>query len=146
MVHGARVIAVASAKNTDFVLSLGADRVVDYQTAGLEHCAAQVDVVFDTVGGPNAARLVTTMKCGGRFVTIARGLPADEQAAAAGITARNLLVRPDAGMLVEIARRVDEGFLTPQIEKVYPFSETRSAHIHGEAGHVCGKLVLNCPD
>jgi NADPH:quinone reductase-like Zn-dependent oxidoreductase len=141
--QGATVIAIASAANTDFVRALGADHVVDYHTADLEHCATDVDVVFDTVGGPNAPRLAPTMKAGATYISIAWSLPSPEQIAHSNITAQGLLVHPDGKTLVELAGPIDKGLLTPIIEEVFPLAQTQQAHRLGEAGHVRGKLVLD---
>lgn len=48
---GATVVATSSARNRDFVLSLGADQHVDYTTQSLEEEVEGVDFVLDTVGG-----------------------------------------------------------------------------------------------
>lgn len=141
--QGASVIAVASASNTDFVRTLGAEQVIDYHTAELEHCASNVDLVFDTVGGPNAPRLASTMKAGGMYVSIAWALPSAEQIAATGITAQGMLVHPDAHMLAEIAQWVERGDLSPVVEQVFPLSQVQQAHRLGEEGHVRGKIVLD---
>src|SRR5262249_43402400 len=56
---GARVTATASARNIEFVKSLGAERAIDYRT---EQAAGEFDVVFDTVGNAPTR--------GGRVVSI----------------------------------------------------------------------------
>jgi NADPH:quinone reductase-like Zn-dependent oxidoreductase len=48
--HGAEVIATASAKTLGLVKGLGADVVIDYRGERFEDKAKDVDVVFDTVG------------------------------------------------------------------------------------------------
>ncbi len=141
---GAYVIGVASTKNADFVRSLGADAVIDYHTVELEHGTSEVDVVFDTVGGPNGPRFLPTMKNGGTYVSIAWALPAAEQAAKANITATGLLVHPDAHALTELAQWVDKGTITPVLERVFPLAHTKQAHELGETGHTLGKIVLDC--
>ena len=141
--QGAFVIAVASATNTDFVRALGADIVVDYHSADLEHCASDVDIVFDTVGGPNGPRLASTMKPGATYISIAWSLPSAEQIARTSISAQGMLVHPDGKALVELASLVDKGLLTPVIEQVFPLAQVQQAHRLGEEGHVRGKLVLD---
>lgn len=137
------MIAVASAFNADFVRTLGAERVVDYHTADLEQCASDVDVVFDTVGGPNAPRLASTMRPGGAYVSIAWSLPSAEQIADRGITAQGMLVHPDAHTLAEIARWAERGDISPVVEQVFPLAQVQQAHRLGEEGHVRGKIVLD---
>ena len=47
---GATVITTTSAANVDYVRSLGANRVVDYNAEDFTKVVADCDVVFDTVG------------------------------------------------------------------------------------------------
>ena len=54
--QGARVTTTALPQDRDFVTRLGADRVVDYSTGRFEDQVADVDVVFDAVGGETQAR------------------------------------------------------------------------------------------
>src|SRR5579863_9247197 len=68
--HGAHVITTVSAKNRDFVLSLGAEQAIDYQQSRFEEHAKQVDVVFDTVGGETLKRSWNVLAPGGRLVTV----------------------------------------------------------------------------
>lgn len=141
--QGAHVIAVASARKADFVRGLGAERVIDSHETELERSASDVDVVFDTVGGPNAPRLALTMKPGAAYVSIAWALPSAEQIAAAKITAQGMLVHPDGQTLTELAHWVERGLVTPVIERVFPLEHAAQAHELGEQGHVRGKIVLD---
>ena len=47
---GASVITTASAANAEYVRSLGADRVIDYNSEDFTKTVSGCDVVFDTVG------------------------------------------------------------------------------------------------
>ena len=68
--HGAQVIATLSARNSDFVTSLGANQVIDYRESRFEACVRDLDVVFDTVGGETLERSWNVLKPGGRMVTV----------------------------------------------------------------------------
>jgi NADPH:quinone reductase-like Zn-dependent oxidoreductase len=46
------VIGTASGENLEFVRGLGADEVVDYRAQRFEDVALEINVVFDTGGGP----------------------------------------------------------------------------------------------
>jgi hypothetical protein len=48
---GARVITTCSAANVDYVKSLGADQVIDYNKEDFTKAVKDCDAVFDTVGG-----------------------------------------------------------------------------------------------
>jgi NADPH:quinone reductase-like Zn-dependent oxidoreductase len=68
---GASVITTASAANADYVRSLGADQVIDYNAQDFTQVVHDCDVVFDTVGGDVQARSYDVLKPGGRMVFIA---------------------------------------------------------------------------
>jgi NADPH:quinone reductase-like Zn-dependent oxidoreductase len=71
---GAHVIGVASAKNADFVRSLGAEQVIDYQAGPFEKSLHDLDVVIDTVGGEISERSLQVLRKDGVFITVA-GMP-----------------------------------------------------------------------
>jgi NADPH:quinone reductase-like Zn-dependent oxidoreductase len=54
--RGIEVVATASARRAEFVLSLGAARVIDYAAEPFEEVARDVDAVIDTFGGDVRAR------------------------------------------------------------------------------------------
>src|SRR5690242_21285450 len=68
---GATVITTASARNHDYVRSLGADRVIDYNVEDFTKSAGPCDVVFDTVGGEVQVCSYDVLNPGGRLVWIA---------------------------------------------------------------------------
>ncbi len=72
--RGARVIAIASAAKTEALQQLGADQVVDRNTADLEGAiidaaAGPVDVALDVVGGNMFMPLINSLRQGGRYST-----------------------------------------------------------------------------
>jgi NADPH:quinone reductase-like Zn-dependent oxidoreductase len=69
--HGAYVIATASAHNRDFILSLGAEEAIDYKATAFETVVGKVDVLFDGVGGDTLARSWDLLNPDGRAITIA---------------------------------------------------------------------------
>src|SRR5262245_64327798 len=75
---GATVITTASARNHDYVRSLGADRVIDYNAEDFTKVVTDCDVVFDTVGGEVQVRSYDVLKPGGRLVWVAAA-PAGSQ-------------------------------------------------------------------
>src|ERR1700730_13995600 len=83
---GATVVTTASARNHDYVRSLGADRAIDYNTQDFTTAARECDVVFDTVGGEVQVRSYAVLKPGGRLVWIG-GAAGGFQAAPKGVPA-----------------------------------------------------------
>jgi len=61
--RGATVYTTTSSRNTDLVLGLGADRVIDYTKEDFS-ALKDMDVVFDTIGGETQAKSWKTLKKG----------------------------------------------------------------------------------
>jgi NADPH:quinone reductase-like Zn-dependent oxidoreductase len=62
---GARVITTASAANHDYVRTLGADEIIDYNKVDFTLAVKNCDAVFDTVGGDVAQRSFAVLRPGG---------------------------------------------------------------------------------
>ncbi|HXX18604.1 MAG TPA: NADP-dependent oxidoreductase [Candidatus Acidoferrum sp.] len=138
---GARVIATASKRNHDFLRSLGADELIDYNTTKFEDVVHDVDVVLDTITGETADRSYGVIKKGGVYVSILAP-PSEEKAAAHGVRTHHTFVQPNVEQLNEIAKLVDSGKLKLTIEKVFPLAEARAAQELNAQGHTRGKIVL----
>jgi len=78
---GARVVAVASPPNHDYLLSLGASEVFDYHAADWAQqvraaVPGGVDLLFDAAGGQTRDRALDAVRDGGRAISIAlQGIP-----------------------------------------------------------------------
>lgn len=138
---GAYVIGTASAKNADFVRSLGADEVIDYTTTRFEDAVGEADLVLDNVGGETLERSFAVVKAGGKLVSIA-GNPDETKAKAQGIHVFRFLVEPNADQLEQIAALVDAGRLRAVPSTILPLEQARQAHELSETHHVQGKIVL----
>ncbi len=139
--RGAYVIGTASAKNRDFLLSLGADEVIDYQQARFEQVVHNVDVVLDAIGGVTRERSWQVLKPTGILVSLTGPIPEGE---AAAHSRRGLffIVEPNREQLGEIAALIDSGAIRPVIAETIPLARAREAFERGVAGHTRGKLVL----
>jgi NADPH:quinone reductase-like Zn-dependent oxidoreductase len=139
---GARVTATARQKDQDFVRGLGAADVVDFEHDRFEDRVRDVDVVLDLVGGQTQARSWEVLRTGGVLVSIA--VPPDPSVAAQH-QARGVyfIVTPDRDQLATIAHLVDNGRLTPVVDRVLPLADARTAYAGLPAGHRRGKVVLH---
>jgi NADPH:quinone reductase-like Zn-dependent oxidoreductase len=140
-IKGARVVATASQRNHEFLRSLGADKVIDYNTTRFEDVVHDVDMVLDTITGDTADRSYQVIKKGGIYVSIL-GTPSQEKAAARGVRTGHTFVQANVAQLDEIAKLVDSGKLRASIEKVFPLSEAGAAHDLNATKHTRGKIVL----
>ncbi|MGA7916368.1 MAG: NADP-dependent oxidoreductase [Candidatus Acidiferrales bacterium] len=138
--HGAHVIATASARDAEFVKQLGADQIIDYQTSRFEDQARNVDVVFDAVGGDTLARSWQVLKPGGRLVTIAAD---GEGTAYQRVKNAFFIVEPNQQQLLEVAKLIDAGTLKAFVSAVVPLEDAAMAYsgaLRDNLGH--GKVVV----
>jgi NADPH:quinone reductase-like Zn-dependent oxidoreductase len=137
--HSATVIGgvlkkqVSEAKKTgaDFVVALDDDKEID----GLP----TLDAIADTIGGPNATKVVRKLKSGGIFASVLAAPPnASERS---DMVVKTMFVKNDAKMLVEMARAVQGGKLSIPMGKSFPLKDASAAHAAAEAGSP-GKILL----
>ncbi|MEW1776622.1 NADP-dependent oxidoreductase [Streptomyces sp. NPDC086777] len=138
---GARVTATASARNREFVSGLGADRVIDYAGERFEDHVDGADVVLDTVGGDTQARSWSVLRRAGTLVSIVQP-PNPDDAAARGAQGVFFVVEPDRAGLEAITALIDDGRLTPVVDRVVPLSRTRAAYEALQSEHPRGKIVI----
>ncbi|MGW3961624.1 NADP-dependent oxidoreductase [Amycolatopsis sp. NPDC005003] len=136
---GAYVITTARGDKREFVSELGADEVVDHDSA-----VDDVDLVLDTLGGETAWRSLEVLRPGGHLVTAV----ADEdteliaKAEAAGLRFSGIAVEPDPVALRGLVSLVEAGKLRVHVAETFPFSQVADAHRRLERGNLRGKVVL----
>jgi alcohol dehydrogenase len=163
-VLGLHVATTTSTRNVELVRGLGADEVIDY-TKGAP-LPAELDAVFDTLGGGSELASIAATRRGGTVVGIA-GLPDGafarewlpgwirpglwlltgkrrRGAARAGVRFAYLFMRPDGGQLEELAGWIDAGKLRPVLHGTFPFTPdgVRDAFRELEGGRARGKIVV----
>jgi NADPH:quinone reductase-like Zn-dependent oxidoreductase len=138
---GARVLTTASARNHDYVKSLGAERVIDYNVEDFTQVAADCDVVFDTVGGSVQVRSYDVLKPGGRLVWIAAA-PAGFEPARRDVAVLRPNVARDRAHLERMKALYAAGAVWPPAITRYKLADAAEAHRVSEGRHLQGKLVL----
>jgi len=141
---GATVIATSSAKNRDFILSLGADQHIDYTTEKFYEVVKDADFVLDPLGGETREQSVDVVKKGGTIVSIVpfNFEEAQKKAQQKGV---NLIVLRGQGNKEELEALADllsKGIIKPHIAAVYPFSQMKDAHRAIESKRTVGKIVV----
>ncbi|MCQ8828376.1 NADP-dependent oxidoreductase [Streptomyces malaysiensis] len=139
---GARVIAVASGAHEAFLRKLGADEFIDYTKDRPEEVARDVDLVLDTVGGPDSRRFLRTLERGGSLYPVYFGEFDDEENAELGVTVTATQVRSNGAQLAELGRLLDAGTVRVAVDSTFPLAEARAAHERAARGHIQGKIVL----
>jgi len=140
-IRGAFVIATTSARNRDFVKSLGADEVIDYRSQRFEKVVNDVDVVFDTIGGEVQESSWSVVKPGGILVSIVSP-PSDERAMAQGVRSAFVFIEPNADILAQLAELVDKGSLRSIVGAEFALADIAKAHAFSQTGRAVGKIVL----
>jgi len=142
--RGANVIGTASAENIDFVRSLGAETVIDYNATPFETVVRDVDVVIDTVGGDIPDRSWQVLRQGGVFVTIAARL-ADDAGAKHGVRAMGS-GRASADKLQVISELLESKEIKPIVGAVFPLADAQKAQELSQTGHGRGRIILHITD
>jgi NADPH:quinone reductase len=139
---GARVVAVASARNHGYVRDLGAEVAVDYHDPGfvqqLESAGPNgFDVLFDGTGNEIADRVAGLVRDGGRGIFIASAPPARD-----GVEFQSFGVTVNSSRLEAIAKLASDGKLRMPIAAEFPLDRAREAMEQVSARHTVGRVVL----
>lgn len=139
---GAVVTGTSSAANRDFVLSLGAERHIDYHREAFDD--REYDFILDTLGGDNALRSIRATRPGGTVITIPSNAVADTETLARerGVNAYFFLVSSNGEDMKAIASLLASGALRSHVSAVFPFDEMEAAHAQVASGRTRGKVVV----
>jgi NADPH:quinone reductase-like Zn-dependent oxidoreductase len=140
---GARVVAVASARNHHYVRDLGAEVVVDYHDPSfVEQLRGAVpggfDVLFDGTGNEVRDQVLGLVRKGGRGIFIVGGAPS----APDGVEVQYFGATVNATRLRGIAKLASDGMLRMPIESEFPLERAREAMEQVGTGHTVGRVVL----
>ncbi|MGW5688766.1 NAD(P)-dependent alcohol dehydrogenase [Nonomuraea sp. NPDC003754] len=153
---GAKVTGVCSTRNLDLVRSLGADEVIDYTREDFTRNGQRYDLLLDVAGGHPGAACRRALTPEGTYVVV--GGPAGRWVRPAGRMFSTLAVSPFVSQrmaladvvrctqnkrnLLTLTELIEDGKVTPVIDRVYPFEEIPEAIRYQEEGHAPGKVVV----
>jgi NADPH:quinone reductase-like Zn-dependent oxidoreductase len=151
---GAEVTGVCSTRNAELVRSIGAAHVIDYTTDDFTDGRTQYDVIFDNVSSLPLTRLRWALTPKGTLVLNGGGSPGHMFGPVAGIVGavvanafvsqrlRPLPSRQNQEELFAVTELIDDGKLTPVIDRTYPLADTAEGLRYVEQGHTRGKVVV----
>jgi NADPH:quinone reductase-like Zn-dependent oxidoreductase len=144
--RGARVIATARRANEAFVREIGAETIdhsrEDVIDAVLVAHPDGIEAIVDVVSDPKVLRrMAGLVKKGGQIASSVYAADV-ESLAERGVRATNVGMQPEARRLEELARIVDAGELSVQLERTFPLEKAPEALEESRTGHVRGKIVL----
>lgn len=142
---GAYVIGTSSAKNRDFVLSLGADQHIDYQTQNFEEELSGVDFVLEAMGHANFQKSVDSLKEKGTIVNLPSGVTEEDQQYAHNKNLKAcfyMSVYSDGEDMRKLADLLEKKIIKPHIYQVFDFPDVKAAHQQIDTGRTVGKVVV----
>ncbi|WP_027799766.1 NADP-dependent oxidoreductase [Paraburkholderia dilworthii] len=138
---GAEVFATAATAHVEYVRSLGADHVIDYQTQRFEDIARDIELVLDYVGGEVLDRSWQVLTQTGAVVgTSSPDILARTPAGRRGLWFMN---RPDAGLLEKLAADIANGTLKFRVSEVVGFEDIPAAIERNRTDSRTGKVVAD---
>ena len=149
---GAEVTGVCSTRNLDLVLSIGADRVIDYTQEDFTQNGQRYDLIIDIVANYPLTVLKQSLKPHGRcvvvgFSTLLHMIKVNIQAPwiskNGGQKLGMLNPNEDQTDLEVMKDLLESGKVVPVIDRQYLLSETPEAIRHLEKGHARGKVVIS---
>jgi NADPH:quinone reductase-like Zn-dependent oxidoreductase len=139
---GARVITTASKANHDYVRSLGADEVIDYNAVDFTKVVSGCDAAFETVGGGDLVqRTFAVLRPGGRAAFIGSGQTAPV-ADRKDVRSLRPKVGRDRAHIERIAALATSGAVHAPEIKLFLLAQAAEAHRISEGRHFRGKLVF----
>jgi NADPH:quinone reductase-like Zn-dependent oxidoreductase len=151
---GGIVTGVSSAGKADLVRSLGAERVLEYETEDFATEGRSYDVILDTGGMASLTRLRRALTPRGTLVIVGgetggRLLGGSERALRAmavspfvGQKLGTLVATANADDLDQLRELVESGQVVPAIDRTYPLSGVTEAIRYLQAGKARGKVVI----
>jgi len=143
---GAYVVAVASAANKDFVLSLGADEFIDYRAQAFEEVIQDADIVHDAVWSDDVRhveRSLRAIKPGGKLLSLIVDLDEEMQKKLQekNVTGARVFLRADQDDLQSIAGLMAAGKLKTHVSRVFTLAQMPQAHALIQTKNAVGKII-----
>jgi NADPH:quinone reductase-like Zn-dependent oxidoreductase len=139
--EGAEVFATAATAHVEYVRSLGADHVIDYQTERFEDVARDIELVLDYVGGEVLDRSWKVLTKTGAIVgTTSPDILARTPAGRRGMWFMN---KPDAALLAKLAADIAAGTLKSKVSEVVGFDDIPAAIERNRTSSRTGKVVAD---
>jgi len=140
----------------DLVRSIGADAVIDYTAEDFTRHGQRYDLVLDIAGSRSVSACRRVVTPTGTYVVV--GGPAGRWLQPVGHVVSALVVSPFVSQrmvradayrctenqqnLLTLTGFIEDGKVTPVIDRRYPFEELPAAVSYQEEGHAAGKVVV----
>lgn len=148
---GAEVTGVCSTEKTEFVKSLGADKVIDYKKEDFTNSGETYDIIFDAAGKSSYGRCKHSLKENGIYLSTVLSLRIVLAMLRTSIVGSKKAKIAFAGLRPASEQAKDLRFLTELMEagqvkslidRSYPLAQTAEAHRFVETGRKKGSVVI----
>jgi NADPH:quinone reductase-like Zn-dependent oxidoreductase len=152
---GAEVTGVCSTRNVEMVRSIGADHVIDYTQEDFTRGAQLYDVILDNVGNhplrnyrrvltPNGTLVIVGAQSDGRWLgPMMAPLKASLLSPFVSQELVMIMAQLNQEDLNLLRNLMQEGKVTPVIDRRYGLSQVPEAIAYVEEGHARGKVIIN---
>ena len=143
---GAEVTGVCSTRNVELVCSLGADHVIDYTKENFTENSVQYNLIVDVTPSHSFSDTMNSLSSNGVYVSVAfnvRFLLNSMVSKKGGRKVIQLTHDLNVEDLIYLKDLIEEGKVTPVIDRIFPLSETSAAFRYYEDGRTRGKVVIS---
>lgn len=151
--YDTEVTGVCSTRNADFVLSLGADYVIDYTKDDFTRSQKKYDLVLATAGYRSIFEYKRALSPNGIYVGAGGAMKQVFQGMVGPLVSKIgsrkltfLMHRPDQEDLILIKELIEADRVKPVIDRSYPLEETADAFLYYSQGKTRGKVVITIGD
>jgi len=148
----AEVTGVCSTAKADLVRSLGADHIIDYTRDDAADGSRRYDLIIDINGNTPPSRLRRALTQagtlviaggeGGQWTGMGRQLRAVAQSPFVRQRLTTFISTQRLADIEELSRLVENGQLTPPLDRSFPLAEAPQAVDYLSAGHARGKVAV----
>ena len=148
--YGAVVTGVCATEKVDMVTEIGADYVVDYKKEDCTKTGDKYDVIFDAAAYRNIKEFIPALKDDGVYVPVGGSFSILIQAMTYGTwvsktsrkKVKSFVAWPAKELLESIKEFVEEGKISPYLDKKFELKDVPEAVKHIEDRKVQGKVVI----
>ena len=146
--RGVQVTAVCGTKNVGLIKSIGADKVISFETEDFTLLDDTFDLVFDAVGKTSYGATKKLLNKNGKYCSSELGKGAQNPLMAIWftITGSKKVLFPipkiNQEIMQSIQQLVEVGAFTPVVDRIYKFDEIAEAAAYVETGQKTGNVVI----
>lgn len=145
--YGAKVTAVDSKNKLEMLLSIGAEKVIDYMEGDFTEKGITYDIVFDVVGSLSHTRSLRLLNETGRYISaiplLSRVFPSLWVSLTSKRKMMTGLMNPYIKDLIFLKNLIETGQLKTIIDSNYDLKAVADAHRYVEQGFKKGNVVIS---